>query len=212
MDVLTPLVVLVKYRPLGSLTPTRSGSPAPPNGHVPRQVPYFLRWVVDPFAAFKLLLFPIVLWANWELVAPYANPGVPNPFSQFFLLSHRVPESAPEDPRYAKGWSDLVFIAYYIVFWSCIRQTLATKISHPLAKWFGLRRESKLDRFAEQLNALIYYSVFGYWGFVRTSSRSCSSILTPQHSSSWDNFPPGGTERNIFGLVRANHVAEIAFP
>ncbi|TFK75815.1 longevity assurance proteins LAG1/LAC1 [Pluteus cervinus] len=151
--------------PLGSLTPTRSGSPAPPNGHVPRQVSFFLRWVVDPVAAFKLLLFPIVLWANWELVAPYANPGSPNPFSQFFLLSHRVPESSPEDPRYAKGWSDLVFIGYYIVFWSCIRQTLAMKISHPLAKWFGLRRESKLDRFAEQLNALIYYSVFGYWGF-----------------------------------------------
>ncbi|TFK75816.1 longevity assurance proteins LAG1 LAC1 [Pluteus cervinus] len=172
--------------PIGSLTPIRSGSPAPPSAHVPIKVSPFLRWIVDPVAAFKLLLFPIVLWANWELIAPYTNPSIPNPFSQFFLLSHRVPESSSDDPRYAKGWSDLVFLGYYIVFWSCVRQVLSVTIGRPLGQWFGLRREAKLDRFGEQLNALAYYAVFGFWG-----CRIMSQLPTWWYASEhfWIGYP-----------------------
>lgn len=104
-----------------------------------------------------------------------------NPFAQFFLLSHRVPSSSADDPRYQKGWSDLVFIAYYVVFWSLIRQAINTKVLLPIARYFGIRKEQKLDRFGEQGYALVYFGVMGAWGYVRythSSSRPPSSPVS----------------------------------
>ena len=111
-----------------------------------------------------------MLYLNWELVAPYVEPGISNPFAGLFLLKGRVPGSPPEDPRYQKSWWDLAFLAYYVVFFSFVRETLAAKVSRPLAKYFGLKRESKIDRFAEQAYAVVYFMVSGTWGYVRCSS------------------------------------------
>lgn len=126
---------------------------------------------VSPVSSLKILLFPIALYFNWELVShfmPEINSYFSsNPFAQFFLLSHRVPSSSADDPRYQKGWSDLVFIAYYVVFWSLIRQAINTKVLLPLARYFGIRKEQKLDRFGEQGYALVYFGVMGAWGYVR---------------------------------------------
>lgn len=116
--------------------------------------------------SFKLLLVPIILFANWEILGPYLEPGIPNPFAPIFLLSGYIPTSSPEDIRYRKTWSDIAFIIYYVVFFSFVREILAIKVSRPLAKYFGLKRESKIDRFGEQTYAFLYFAFFGAWGYV----------------------------------------------
>ncbi|TFK43451.1 TLC domain-containing protein [Crucibulum laeve] len=155
--------------PFGSQSSTpRSTSPATPNGgRFPKYstVSPWLRWAVHPASSLKLLLIPIICYLNWELLAPYVEPGLSNPFSHLFLLSGYVPTSSPDDPRYAKSYYDLLFLAYYIVFWSCIRQSLALYVSNPLAKYFGLKREAKIDRFGEQFYAMVYFAFFGAWGY-----------------------------------------------
>ncbi|KAJ6586738.1 TLC domain-containing protein [Mycena sp. CBHHK59/15] len=163
---------------LGSLTPERTPSPL---GIRRPRVNAWLCWAVEPAEAFKLLLIPLVLYANWELLtphlehileplapalAPYLPPGpLPNPFAPFFLISHRIPTSDPDDPRYAKGYCDLLFLAYNIVFFSCFRQLVTVTVFRRIAKYFGIKKEAKLDRFGEQGYALVYFGIFGAWGF-----------------------------------------------
>ncbi|KAJ3799101.1 longevity assurance proteins LAG1 LAC1 [Lentinula aff. detonsa] len=157
--------------PVGSLTPERSNSP-----YVrPQAVNAYLRWAVIPAVSLKVLLVPLVLYVDWQLVSyivvrfipqgnTYFPSDLPNPFAQFFLLSYHIPSSSDDDPRYQKGWSDLLFIAYYVVFWSLIRQSLSIYVFEPIARYFGIRKE-KLDRFAEQGYAMAYFGIMGAWGY-----------------------------------------------
>lgn len=179
------LILISPPSPFGPLTPPRSASPALPNG---LQVPVspWLRWAVQPStcpalslplfyllcpaSALKLLLLPIVLYANWELVSPYTGPGIQNPFGSLFLLSGRVSSSPADKPLYAKTYKDLLFIAYYIVFFSLLRQLIAVKACQPIARYFGIKRKAKLDRFGEQGYALVYFMVFGAWGHVSVTA------------------------------------------
>ncbi|KAJ7682702.1 TLC domain-containing protein [Mycena polygramma] len=163
--------------PLGSNTPDRGSSPV--RARRPRVSPW-LRWVIEPAESFKLLLIPIVLYINWELltphlttlleplaplIGPYFPDGhVPNPFAPMFLLSGRVPTSSPDDPRYAKDWCDLLFIAYNIIFFSCFRQLVTVNMFRRIAKHFGIKKEAKLDRFGEQGYAVVYFGITGAWG------------------------------------------------
>ncbi|KAJ7507913.1 longevity assurance proteins LAG1/LAC1 [Mycena galericulata] len=163
--------------PLGTLTPERTSSPL--GVRRPRVSPW-LRWAVEPVEALKLLIIPVVLYINWELLtpqldtlleplAPIIGPYLPNghlsnPFGPVFLISHKVPTSDPADPRYAKGWCDLLFIAYNIVFFSFFRQLVTVTLFRPIANYFGIKKEAKLDRFGEQGYALVYFALSGAWG------------------------------------------------
>ncbi|KAI0921068.1 hypothetical protein AcW2_006158 [Taiwanofungus camphoratus] len=122
------------------------------------------RWVVVPSSSFKLLLIPIVLWTNWEVLAPYVAKGLPNPFAPLLFISHRLPGWPDDDPRYRKGYLDFVFIAYYIVVWSFVRQIITLRLCRPVARYFGIKREAKLARFGEQGYALVYFAFMGLWG------------------------------------------------
>ncbi|KAI0773441.1 longevity assurance proteins LAG1 LAC1 [Irpex lacteus] len=123
------------------------------------------RWVVVPTSSLKLLVIVVLLWSNWEILTPLVAKDIPNPFAPLLFISHKVPTSSPEDPRYQKGYLDLVFIAFYVVFWSFIRQSITLWFLRPLAKWFGIRRELKLDRFGEQGYAVAYFAFTGLWGW-----------------------------------------------
>ncbi|KAF8205065.1 longevity assurance proteins LAG1 LAC1, partial [Pholiota molesta] len=170
--------------PLGGSTP-RSASPAFSAELSKRSI--FVRWVLDPgkLLSFKICLLPIVLWFNWKLLGPYLDPGVQNPFS-IFLITGYISTSSPEDPRYRKTWWDISFIIYYIVFFSFVRQALALKVSQPLAKYFGLRSESKVERFAEQTYAFLYFTFFGAWGY-----RVMTQLPTYWYTTRafWDGYP-----------------------
>ena len=111
-------------------------------------------------------MIPIVLWANWELLAPYVAKDLPNPFTPIIFISHRVPDSPPDDPRYQKGYFDLLFVAYWIIFWSWFRQVLTMDICWPIARRFRIKKEAKLARFGEQGHAMVYFAIMGTWGWV----------------------------------------------
>jgi very-long-chain ceramide synthase len=117
-----------------------------------------------------MVLVPIALYFTWELLAPYITIDVENPFAPLLFVSHRVPSSSHDDPRYQKGYLDLVFLAYYVVVWSFVRQFITLYACLPLARWGGIRRRSKLDRFGEQGYSLIYFGFMGLWGLVCMSS------------------------------------------
>jgi very-long-chain ceramide synthase len=107
----------------------------------------------------------VALYINWEIFTPLIAPGLPNPFAPLIFISHRIQSSSPEDPRYAKGYLDLVFIAFYIVVFSFLRQVFMLHVFHPLARWYGIKR-SKFDRFGEQGYAIIYWGTMSVWGYV----------------------------------------------
>lgn len=69
-------------------------------------------------------------------------------------------------------FQDLGFLAYYIVVFSFIRQFLTIHVLRPLGRKLGVRTEGKLDRFAEQGYAIIYFSFFGGMGLVCCVSRA----------------------------------------
>ncbi|KAK7470546.1 sphingosine N-acyltransferase lag1 [Stygiomarasmius scandens] len=136
-------------------------SPLPVHRH--RRINPWLSWAVRPVDSFKILAIPVVLYFNWQLLP--LSKDYPNPFAPFFLLSHPVPGSPPDDPRYAKGYYDLLFIAYYVVFFSLVRQLITINLCRPIARYFGIRKEGKLDRFGEQGYAFIYFGIMGAWGY-----------------------------------------------
>ena len=108
----------------------------------------------------------VLLWSNWEVLTPFVAKDLYNPFEPLLFVSHRVPGSSSDDPRYQKGYLDLVFIAFYVIFWSFIRQSLTLWFFKPLARRFGIRKELKLDRFGEQGYAVAYFAFTGLWGLV----------------------------------------------
>lgn len=128
-----------------------------------------------------MLLLVVVLYCNWELITPYVAPGAPNPLAPLLFISHHIPTSSPDDPRYAKGYLDLVFIAYYVVFWSWVRQVATLNICWPLARWFGIRKTAKLARFGEQGYAVLYFAFMGAWGIVRVSHDVITARFRPTH-------------------------------
>ncbi|KAJ7232419.1 TLC domain-containing protein [Mycena rebaudengoi] len=115
--------------------------------------------------ALKLLSTPLVPYIIWELFATPTFSHHSNPFELMFGLSHRAPTSDPADPRYLKGYFDLLFVAYYIVFFSFVRQIVTVTLLGRAAKYFGIKRESKVDRFGEQGYFIVYFLIFGAWGF-----------------------------------------------
>ncbi|CDO71250.1 hypothetical protein BN946_scf184908.g7 [Trametes cinnabarina] len=117
-------------------------------------------------SSLKILLLVLVLWASWELLAPHTmGLGlVSNPFSPLLFISHRIPGTSDDDPRYQKGYLDLAFICYYVVFWALVRQSLLVYVLRPLGRRLGLKKEAKIDRFGEQGYAILYFAVMGAWG------------------------------------------------
>ncbi|RDX52547.1 longevity assurance proteins LAG1/LAC1 [Lentinus brumalis] len=121
------------------------------------------RWIVVPSSSLKILLIVGLLWASWEVVAPYVSRDLPNPFAPLFFISHHIPTSSPGDPRYRKGYLDLVFIAYHIVFWSFVRQMILVYLLTPVARHFRVKK-AKLVRFGEQGYAMLYFAAMAVWG------------------------------------------------
>jgi acyl-CoA-dependent ceramide synthase len=88
----------------------------------------------------------------------------------------------------------LGFLAYYIVFFSFVRQTLALKVSQPVAKYFGLKRETKIDRFAEQTYALVYFAVSGTCGYFVMANLPTYWYRTNEF---WTSYPNWNMKANL---------------
>ncbi|KAF8528669.1 TLC domain-containing protein [Gautieria morchelliformis] len=119
-----------------------------------------MRWMRVPESSFKMILYPVIFYANYRFLQAWnlVPPDWYNPFEPLLFLSHRIPDSTPDSPRYQKGYLDLLFIAFYVIVWSFIRQTITLYIFNPLARWFGIKKPSKIDRFGEQGYAITYFT------------------------------------------------------
>ncbi|KIO32763.1 hypothetical protein M407DRAFT_18228 [Tulasnella calospora MUT 4182] len=118
-----------------------------------------LNWARVPTSALFLMFIPMVLYLQWQIISPNAA----NPFR--YLLMIQYPVSSTSDPAmYQKGYGDLAFLAYYIVVFCFIRQSLTIYFLRPLGWKLGVKNEAKLDRFAEQGYAVIYMSTSGALG------------------------------------------------
>ena len=114
-----------------------------------------------------MVLLPIFLHINWITFTPLILSHLPpSPFAPLLFISYPTPSPTDDssDPRYRKGWLDLLFLAYHVVFFSFVRQAIVYRIFYPVAQYFGILKEAKLARFGEQGYALVYFSFFGAWG------------------------------------------------
>jgi len=177
-------------RPLDSATPDSNSSPRHGAFHRLKEEPSFwsdlktCKWVVNPgehvasdvlwtlcpnnrtlASSFKILVVPIILFLNWELLGPFVASNLPNPFGPLLFISYPITLKSGE-VRYAKGYLDLAFIAYYIIIFSFLRQVATIHLCRPIARYFKIKRQSQLDRFGEQGYALAYFAVMGMWGVV----------------------------------------------
>ena len=103
----------------------------------------------------------MLLYTIWEFLAHYIAKGSLNPFAPLLFISHRVTDPPADEIRYQKGYMDLAFVAYYIILWSFVRQSVMIYIARPAALWFGIRKEAKINRFGEQTYALLYWGLNG---------------------------------------------------
>lgn len=87
-------------------------------------------------------------------------------------ISYALPSDSQDDgiQRYGKGPLDLLFLAFYVIVFSLIRQTVVLYVVRPLAIRGGIRGERKLERFTEQGYALFYWSSSSAVGLVGTTA------------------------------------------
>ena len=63
-------------------------------------------------------------------------------------------------------FQDIAFACYYVIVFSFIRQSLVIYFLRPLARYFGIRKDAKIERFTEQGYAILYFSCTGTVGLV----------------------------------------------
>lgn len=132
-----------------------------------------------------MIIICVALWANWEILKPYTG-NYPNPLTPLLFIQGRIPESSPDDPRYAKSFQDLLFIAFYIIVFSFFRQFVTIWMCQPVGRWFGIKKEGKLARFGEQVYAMVYFGVMGLWGVIIMSE---SDIWWYDTKHFWLGYP-----------------------
>ena len=106
---------------------------------------------------------------------------VPNPFASMFHISYAL-AMEPEDAgvqRYGKGPKDLLFLAFYIIVFSLVRQTMVIYVVRPLAIKCGIRGQRKIERFTEQGYALFYWSSSSIIGLVSFQLRDSTTTREP---------------------------------
>jgi len=110
--------------------------------------------MLRPSSSLRLINVIGLLWLGCFLAK------VPNPFASMFHISYAL-AMEPEDAgvqRYGKGPKDLLFLAFYIIVFSLVRQTMVIYVVRPLAIKCGIRGQRKIERFTEQGYALFYWS------------------------------------------------------
>ena len=122
-------------------------------------------------SSLKLLLIPAFLYLACATVLSQDE----NPFAPFLFISHHIP-SPSDDPRYSKGWLDLVFIGYYVIVFSFVREFTLHRIVYPIARALGLRKHAKVKRFGEQGYAMLYWGSMGIWGAVRAITHKVAAF------------------------------------
>src|SRR5258708_8500102 len=114
----------------------------------PHQSAYFLA-----ASSLRILLLPVFLHINWIVFTPLiSSHPPPSPFAPLLFISYPTPSPTDDstDPRYRRGWLDLVFLAYYGFFFSFVPQSVLFKICYPISPRIAIHKRHNLRRFGEQ--------------------------------------------------------------
>lgn len=148
--------------------PKRAGVKAA-QSPLPASSPMF-SWLVQPRQSATIIALVVALWAAFE-VGPLRSLVSSNPLAPLLFISYPLSQDVQDGkddvPRYGKGPLDLLFLAFYIVVFSFLRQSLMEYILRPFANSLGLKSESKVARFLEQSYAIVYFTASGSFGLVR---------------------------------------------
>ena len=121
-----------------------------------------MKWMIKPSTSFKMIIITSVAWLNWQ----WLTPDQPNPISPLLLLSNQVPRH-PDDPvsvtRYAKSYRDILFVLFYTIVFSFLRQFITLHVLQPLAVKIGTKPK-KIPRFLEQAYTFLYFLASGSIG------------------------------------------------
>ncbi|GAA6022885.1 hypothetical protein JCM10207_001434, partial [Rhodosporidiobolus poonsookiae] len=121
-----------------------------------------LAWLVKPSRTLPVIVATVLAWAALERVRPANNPLTP-----LLFISYPLPHEAgdvADAQRYGKGPLDLAFLAFYIIVFSFVRQSITEFLIRPFARSLGLKSESKVVRFMEQAYAVVYFTASGSFG------------------------------------------------
>lgn len=66
--------------------------------------------------------------------------------------------------QYGKGFNDFLFVGFYAIFFTFLREFMMSCVLRPVARFCGMRTESKMKRFMEQTYAIFYYGISGPYG------------------------------------------------
>ncbi|KAJ3364028.1 sphingosine N-acyltransferase lag1 [Allomyces javanicus] len=126
-------------------------------------------------------------------------------FAKFAFPSYELPGTLSlslTEPLYAKGWWDVAFVAYYVVFWTFARSTVIDYAIKPLARAAGVPRRL-WDRFGEQGWLVVYYTLAFSVGF-KILYASPYWLNTAQF---WVDYP----HKYVTGEFKAYYLVQLAF-
>ncbi|KAJ6626537.1 TLC domain-containing protein, partial [Mycena sp. CBHHK59/15] len=104
---------------------------------------------------------------------------------------------------YAKGYGDLALLAYTVVLFSFLRLVLSHYAFPALARSRGITKKTKLLRFGEQGYAVVYFAVFGAWGYVMSQSRTWWF----RTEFFWRDYPHAA----LSGAMKRYYLSQIAY-
>ncbi|KNE69061.1 hypothetical protein AMAG_13932 [Allomyces macrogynus ATCC 38327] len=124
-------------------------------------------------------------------------------FSKFAYPSYELPVTEPgQEPLYDKGWWDLAFVGYYVVFWTFARATVIDYFIKPLAQACGAPKRL-WDRFGEQGWLVVYYTLAFSVGF-NIIYNSSYWLNTEQF---WVDYP----HKYVTGWFKTYYLLQLAF-
>jgi len=122
--------------------------------------PFSARMLIQsPASALKLLLIPLVLYINWEFW-PHMSPRISPTFCGRSYLYRTISQPLLQTTHVMPRYLYLVFVAYYIIFFSFVRPNGTISLCRPLARHFAITKQTKIAD-GEQGHALVYFGLMG---------------------------------------------------
>ncbi|GAA6064744.1 hypothetical protein JCM10212_001596 [Sporobolomyces blumeae] len=135
---------------------------------LPWQATGRLSWLVSPAKTLSVIVATVSTYFVLERCVPSYSTlhGNSNPLRPLLLISYPLEPTLADrgEQKYGKGLDDVVFLSFYIIVFSFLRQSITEYLIRPVAKRLGLRTESKQARFMEQAYAIVYFSASGAFG------------------------------------------------
>lgn len=113
--------------------------------YIYRELAYHNTW-------FNPLVILIIVYSSFLISGNYTET---NPLFRFVSISYNVPNSN----RYRKGFNDICFVFYHMVFFTFLREFVMQKIMLPITQKINMRSQHKIKRTMEQAYSVVYYSV-----------------------------------------------------